>query len=559
MRATLRIAFIVLATAFALLVTAPDIALPWHPWSWYGFNARRTGEIVRVDREAAERGLRVGDVALVARLAPLDRLHFLENRPYARQASALRLPLTSGTAVTLVGHPKIRTPMENGTDILQVLCLLLYAVIAATLVLLRPMPATWAFFLFSYYFIVAGSYALFSGYAPPAVVAALTVVTAVAQAIAPVALIVFALRFPNVRLDGAVAKLERVLIFGAAPLLLAWNAVYATLLYLVLGIVPPPWAMNLYMAVQVALFAAAGLLLIYRYLRADDETRARLQWVVVAFSLAFLPFVILVAASTAVGRVGSVWLGNLMSTASIAAPIALAYTILRHKLFDIRLVVSRALIYAVLTTVTVGILALADWGFGLWLSQTRFALAAEAGLALVLGFSLTTLHRRVESFLNAVIFRAQTIALEALRRFTHEVELITDPQRLLAQTYEALHDRSEAEYVAIYTADGASFVRAAGDGPSPDLLPGDDFAVLRLRRWSEPFECDTPRHPLLGALLLPMTARTQLVGFIACGQKRDRTHYLPEEIETLSALAHRTGSAYAWLTLRPASAVVLER
>ena len=56
--------------------------------------------------------------------------------------------------------------------------------------------------------------------------------------------------------------------------------------------------------------------------------------------------------------------------------------------------------------------------------------------------------------------------------------------------------------------------------------------------------------PLRGSLLLPMTAHTQLVGFIACGPKRDRTHYLPGEVETLSALAHRSGSAYLWLTAR---------
>lgn len=62
---------------------------------------------------------------------------------------------------------------------------------------------------------------------------------------------------------------------------------------------------------------------------------------------------------------------------------------------------------------------------------------------------------------------------------------------------------------------------------------------------------DEPGHPLQGALLLPMTARAFLVGFIVCGPKSDRTHYLPEEIEALGALAHRTGSAYGWLTLRP--------
>ena len=207
--------------------------------------------------------------------------------------------------------------------------------------------------------------------------------------------------------------------------------------------------------------------------------------------------------------------------------------------------------YGVLTSVTVGLLALLDWAFGRWLVESRFALLGELALALLLGTVLTTAHRRIEHALNQIIFRAQTLALHALRRFTQEIDLIPDPQRLLTQTYDALRMRLDSDYVGIYAADGSSFVLGTGrPGALPQLLPTDDFAVLRLRRWSEAFECDEPEHPLRGALLLPMTARTQLVGFIACGPKRDHTHYLPEEVETLSTLAHRAGSAYGWLTLR---------
>ena len=121
---------------------------------------------------------------------------------------------------------------------------------------------------------------------------------------------------------------------------------------------------------------------------------------------------------------------------------------------------------------------------------------------------------------------------------------------MLSQTHEALDARLESEYVAIYTADGSSYVRATPEtDSSPALLAADDFAVLRLRRWHEAFECDEPRHAFRGALLSPMTARGHLIGFISCGPKHDRTHYLPEEVETLATLTHRVGSALALLTL----------
>lgn len=549
-----RTAFIVLATVFALLTVVPDIALPWHPWSGYGFTAMPNGEVRAVDAQSRHAGLLVGDVIDIPRLSPVQRSTIVVlggSHPYAREGSVLNVPLANGRTVRLVSHPHLRTLAENITDVLQVLAFIVYALIAALLVLFRPMPSTWAFYVFSYYFIISSSSALFSDYTSPLITTILITLIHASHAVSPIAFAAFALRFPNTRPAGGFAVLERILLYFVAPALLLWNVVYRDLLYVAYSVIEPNGAATLFQTVIVALLVLGSLLLLSRYARADEEERSRLQWVVAAFAVAFLPYTLLVAIGTVLREVGGIWVGNLTSTVSVIAPIALAYTILKHRLFDIRLVVSRALIYAVLTTVTVGFIALADWGFGVWLSQSRFALAAEAALALLLGFSLTSLHRRIETSLNAVIFRAQTAALHALRRFTHEVELIPDAQRLLVQVYDMLNGRLEIEYAAVYTADGAAFMRAAGDESSPMLLTGDDFAVLRLRRWSEPFECDDPHHPLRGALLLPMTARTQLVGFIACGQKRDRTHYLPEEIETLAALAHRAGSAYAWLTLRP--------
>jgi hypothetical protein len=226
--------------------------------------------------------------------------------------------------------------------------------------------------------------------------------------------------------------------------------------------------------------------------------------------------------------------------------------VLKHRLFDIRFVVSRALMYAVLMGIVVGALALIDWAFGRWLAESRFALTGELVLALLVGVALTALHRKIESFIDGVVFRAQKAALEALRRFAQEVDLIADPKRLLEQTHEALQSRLESEYVAIYAEEGSSYALATPVSKAvPERLAADDFAVLRLRRWHEAYESDDPRHALRGALLTPMTVRGDLVGFIVCGPKHDRTHYLPEEYDTLTMLTHRVGNAFAWLTLRP--------
>lgn len=545
-RALVRTAVIVLFTALALIVNGGDILLPWHPFSTLGFSSTFDGTVTAVDPQTARAGLRPGDRIDVPRLSIADRMK-VGYLTLAREGMAVRLPLTTGRSVTVTSHLWSRSFADNITDIFAVLSLALYIAVAALLVLLRPTPATWAFYVFSYWFCFQGT--IVYEYIPLTALLACTALGFAMQAASPFALIAFALRFPNEHPRGVARTLERALILGAAPALMA--ASIALFLHAVLAGNVQPGLNSLRTAIIDVAFAAGVIVLLARYAGADRDSRARLQWIVAAFSVAFLPAIALVFVLAQLGIFPPVWVINCSQTWEILAPAALAYTVLRHRLFDIRFVFSRALLYGTITSLTIGILALVDWGFGRWLTQSRFALVAELALALLLGIGITLVHRRIEYILNRVIFRAQTLALEALRRFGHEVDLIADPQRLLMQTYDALYRRLECEYVGVYTEEGASFALATPSADAqPALLPNDDFAVLRLRRWSEPFECDEPQHPLRGALLVPMTARTQLVGFIACGPKRDHTHYLPEEIETLTGLAHRTAAAYAWLTLR---------
>lgn len=544
-RAVARSVCIVALTAVACAITGSDLALPWHPYGWFGFLVTN-GNVVTMATPIAGGAIHDGDRIDLHRMSPEDRLRLTRSGP---PGYVLKLPLISGRAVTVVARPYVRSLADNVTDIVEVLATLAYIVIAAALVLLRPAPATWAFFGFSYSFCI---FAATPSTWPFFFAVAWQVLFLVSSGISCSAFVLFALRFPDNKPSRIGRVVERALLFGLSPILVVLS-LYGFLSYVFAG----NFVTGASLAVVIigeTVFAFGIVVLISRYVSAEVAERNRLRWVVVAFAVAYLPALALEAiyGSGAALIPVSPELINICQAWEVLAPIALAYTVLRHRLFDVRFVVSRALVYAFMTSLVVGAIALADWSFSRWLAESRFALIAELALALLLGAVLTVAHRRIEHFLNSVVFRTQLMALEALRRFAKETDLISDPQRLLTQTYEALHVRMECDYVAIYTADGASFVLATPPETStPPLMAGDDFAVLRLRRWSEPFECDEPAHPLRTALFVPMVARTRLVGFIVCGPKRDRTHYLPDEIDTLSTLAHRAGSAYLWLTLRP--------
>src|SRR5579883_215480 len=506
-RALVRAAFIIALTAIPVLTSAGDLALPWHPWASYGLGVDQTGTVTAVDPVAARAGLRAGDRVILDQMAASDRW-VLSSTSIARDGRRLLVPLASGRTVMVVAHPHARSVIDNVTVIFAILGAILYILLAALLVLIRPSPVTWAFYVFSYAYCFAGTLA--AEYMPFEASVSLAIFVSLASAASFAAMFSFALRFPDVRLSGYALTVERAFFYGVAPIA-AVCGVTAIAAFLLGYVAAADILVNASNSIAYAAIATAIGALLVRYVTATSERRNRLRWIVMAFAVAYVP--------------------------------VLALNVIAN-------------VFGVLTSIVVGVLALVDWAFGRWIAESRFAIFGELALALALGTLLTTVHRRLEHSLNRIIFRAQTLALHALRRFTQEIDLIPDPRRLLMQTYDALRMRLESDYVGIYAADGASFVLGTpGSGALPTVLPGDDFAVLRLRRWSEAFECDEPEHPLRGALLLPMTARTQLVGFIACGPKRDRTHYLPEEVETLSALAHRAGAAYGWMTVRQPLAV----
>jgi two-component system, NarL family, sensor kinase len=127
--------------------------------------------------------------------------------------------------------------------------------------------------------------------------------------------------------------------------------------------------------VWVGLAALVFASLVVRYQRGDEVLRRQLLWPVLALignALAFLPWLM---------RIGPVPI----LVAPVLVPVAITIALLRYRLLDIRLVVSRALLYLLLT---VGVIAV------------------YSGLVLVLGRALS-----LETHLGAAAFVAVVVAV----------------------------------------------------------------------------------------------------------------------------------------------------
>lgn len=291
-------------------------------------------------------------------------------------------------------------------------------------------------------------------------------------------------------------------------------------------------------------------------LHVDAEHRAQMNWIaagMIASSVAWLVPTIALLAAPAWQMPGYDWISLFFNLPLI---VVLSYVVLRHRLIDLSLVVSRAAVFGTVSIVVVSAFVLAEWIVGK-LAESRFPEGSHgfAGQALVLaaalaiGLSARTIHLHVERRLNDMFFARRARALAHLRRFAHEADVVVKSGALLRLFYEAVCANTDASYAGIYLRDGATFVLSHGSrADMPQGLDEDEPSIVQLRRWNEPYERERDERAFSEALIIPMTVHGTLFGLLVCGPKKERTHFAGDEIDALAQAAHRTAIAYVFLS-----------
>lgn len=240
------------------------------------------------------------------------------------------------------------------------------------------------------------------------------------------------------------------------------------------------------------------------------------------------------------------------------ASFGVAYPVLRHRLVDLNILVSRATVFTIVSMIIVGIFIAAEWGIGkvfeqsFGLSHDKSGLTAQLltlVLVLVLGMSARTIHAFVEERLTRAFFRKRLHGLADIERVAREADAATDAFDLMQLGVRTIMHALAPLGVAYYLhrGDGYSLVAGADAIGFQGLYRFNDGVPLRLRRWQEPFEVDDDSDAHLHMLFVPMTVRGDLIGFLCCGPKPDRTAYLEDETQALCLLAHHTAIATALL------------
>jgi hypothetical protein len=198
-------------------------------------------------------------------------------------------------------------------------------------------------------------------------------------------------------------------------------------------------------AFMVVTAAASGLALSLRFRRARGVERQQLKWVALSAGFCALAFFAMLASNTS--KPGQV----LMIAAFTTLPVAIGIAILRYRLFDIDILINRALVYG---ATTAGI-ALAFFGGIVVLQAVLRPLTSGSELAVAastLGsFALfQPLRRRFQSAVDRRFYRSRYDAARTLDAFSVRLRDEVDLDAVRGGLLDAVRDTVRPAHASVW-------------------------------------------------------------------------------------------------------------
>jgi hypothetical protein len=274
--------------------------------------------------------------------------------------------------------------------------------------------------------------------------------------------------------------------------------------------------------------------------------RQRHQWLLVAFGGAsfceFLTGLPLIATFNGM-RITSI----VSQIAGILMEVAIAYAVLKHRIFDFSFAVNRTLVFSFTSIMLILIFFLAERLAHQYLhfeSAEKDALLSGT-IAFGLFFVFNRLHHKVDHAVERVLFRSWHANNSALNKFVHKANHYTSPDRLLLALGNELDRYTSGAGYALYHADDtldSLFTRIHGSlADTPSAIESNDDIAVTLRTTASHADLHSVAWAYAGELALPMMRGASLYGIAIIGAKSNGTSYRPDELEALSFAVTQVG------------------
>ena len=287
---------------------------------------------------------------------------------------------------------------------------------------------------------------------------------------------------------------------------------------------PPAWLAAVLLPIAVIwLSFAVHQLLTWR--RATGERRQQLKWL--AFGAAVTLGVGVVGNSVIPGTVG-----QLLGAAIVALPISIGIGILKYRLYDIDVVISKTVVYGCLAAFITAVYVLVVVGIGsLGSGSVHLGSRPSLGLSIVatavVAVAFQPVRERAQRLANRLVFGQRATPYEALSEFAGRMGGTYAADDVLPQMARVLAEGTGASRAVVWLKDGAELTAGA-------CWPAD----------AEPRQ----RMPLAGAApAISGTERVSLVEYqgetlgALTVAKRPGENLMPVESKLMSDLAAQAG------------------
>lgn len=538
-----------------------SLSVIWNPGyygDFYGMDIKNGSVAAVVPRSpAAQAGFKTGDK--VDSVQPLASRILLVDLRYPRAGERFTVSINrAGRPLTLVAEAPPRAALAPSVRVIQILLLVALCVFVGTalwLVILRPQRLTWGFLLFSFV-VVFESVWRDPSWIPNNLFLPYLVASDVLWAGGVVGFLVFCLRFPTDTPQRWGRALEACVPF--ILIVLAALYVYQDLAYTMNG-APPELTRSIFLGcivIEQVVLVLGSVILLVRCFIARGLEREKLKWIVagvIATSAGFL--------ASALDQLNVIHpnpaLANLLDLPYVGLSVAVAYTVIHHRVIDVRFVVTRAIVLSIIAGAVSLMIAALGWLSSTQLPNSRLQMAMYVGFAFGVGLLLNPAWNRVTKMIDAIYFkhwqRAQELAalVAGTVREANTTAAVFEP---LTRGIAAAFSLSSAAFFE--RVDDGGFVRVADYGWPPETLwhvlpdePLSDALGSRDRaKGMDAIRRGDDRLPsglACPTILVPILVGRTVDAILLCGAHENGAAIDPDEFRLIRSLVSDCAVLYA--------------
>jgi hypothetical protein len=212
---------------------------------------------------------------------------------------------------------------------------------------------------------------------------------------------------------------------------------------------------------------ASAVSLVWRYRHSDTETREQIKWLAFAASFVGVTYLsVLVSGiffapeSLSTENNTPIWISllfNLILISFAGIPTAIGFAVLKYRLYDIDIIINRALVYGPLTLT----LALVYFGgvvgtqaaFRTLTGQEQQPQLAVVVSTLAIAALFTPLRRRIQSFIDRRFYRKKYDAAKTLESFSHRLREEVDLENLAGELVAVVEQTIQPAHVSLWLRD----------------------------------------------------------------------------------------------------------